>query len=297
MGHTWLVLFELLAWYSRHARPLPWREPGTSPWAVLVCEVMSQQTPVSRVLPAWREWMERWPGPPEMAAASPAEVILAWGKLGYPRRALRLRQCAVAITEGNAGELPRERDALLALPGIGPYTADAIIAFAYHRRSTVLDTNIRRVLSRLHGAAFPPAHLRKDEVARAQALVPEEDELAWQWNAALMELGALVCTSRSPDCPACPLADRCAWLAAGRPESPAPRKAQAYVGTHRQARGRIVAALRTAHRPLPRGRLLADSGLPESRFAPALDSLVADGLCGRTADGYSLPPAARAPGN
>ena len=169
MGHTWLVLFELLAWYSRHARPLPWREPGTSPWAVLVCEVMSQQTPVSRVLPAWREWMERWPGPPEMAAASPAEVILAWGKLGYPRRALRLRQCAVAITEGNAGELPRERDALLALPGIGPYTADAIIAFAYHRRSTVLDTNIRRVLSRLHGAAFPP------EVARAQALVPEED--------------------------------------------------------------------------------------------------------------------------
>ncbi|MDO4887545.1 MAG: A/G-specific adenine glycosylase [Actinomycetaceae bacterium] len=283
------MLFELLAWYARHGRPLPWREPGTSAWAVLVCEVMSQQTPVGRVLPAWQQWMQRWPTPADLAEASTADVILAWGKLGYPRRALRLQECAVAITRDHAGQLPHDRDDLLALPGIGPYTADALIAFAYHRRSTVLDTNTRRVLARLGGQEAPPAHLRRDEVSRAEALVPTDDELAWQWNAALMELGALVCTSRSPRCEDCPLTGHCSWLAAGKPAGAVARRTQGYAGTHREARGKVMRVLRSSRHPLSRSALRERSGLPEARFGPALDSLVADGLSRSDDAGYTLP--------
>ena len=137
---------------------------------------MSQQTPVSRVLPRWQMWMERWPEPKDLAAASPAEVLVAWDKLGYPRRALRLRECAITVADQHGGVLPHNRDDLLSLPGIGPYTADAIIAFAYRERSTVLDTNIRRVLGRLHGVALPQSTLRKEEIARAEALVPQDGE-------------------------------------------------------------------------------------------------------------------------
>lgn len=233
--------------------------------------------------------MERWPEPKDLAEASPAEVLVAWDKLGYPRRALRLRECAIAVVEQHGGVLPHSREELLALPGIGPYTADAIIAFAYRERSTVLDTNIRRVLCRINGTALPPATLRRDEVARAEALVPEDGEEAAQWNAALMELGALVCTARNPTCSECPLAGQCQWLESGQPDNAAPRKPQGFTGTHREARGKIMAVLRSAHTPLSRDDLHQKAGLTDSRFDRALDSLVHDGLAANSADGYQLP--------
>jgi len=252
---------------------------------------MSQQTPVARVMPSWHEWMERWPKPADLAAASPAEIIVAWGNLGYPRRALRLRDCAAAIVANWGGVLPRSREDLLSLPGIGPYTADAIIAFAYRKRSVVLDTNTRRVLCRLHGAEAPPSHLRKDEIGRADALVPADDNMAWQWNAALMELGALVCTAKNPACEKCPLCSDCAWLAAGRPENGMPRRVQRFTGTHREARGKIMAILRAADGPITLETLSEATSLAPSRFDPALDSLLADGLACRSSLGYALPEA------
>ncbi|MGO1590465.1 MAG: A/G-specific adenine glycosylase [Ancrocorticia sp.] len=285
------MFFTLIEWFARHGRPLPWREPGCSAWAILVCEVMSQQTPVSRVLPRWHMWMERWPEPKDLAAASPAEVLVAWDKLGYPRRALRLRECAIEVTTQHGGSLPRDRDGLLALPGIGPYTADAVIAFAYRERSTVLDTNIRRVLCRLNGTALPPATLRQAEIARAEALVPADGEEAAQWNAAIMELGALICTARNPQCGECPLAAECQWLKEGKPANAAPRKPQGFTGTHREARGKIMAVLRSAHAPVPREALHKNSGLTQARFDAALDSLIHDGLADLSAAGYELPAA------
>lgn len=280
---------ELVSWYARESRPLPWREPSASAWSILVCEVMSQQTPVVRVLPAWTSWMERWPTPRDLAVASPSEVIIAWGKLGYPRRALRLQECARVVANDHDNELPRSRDALLALPGIGPYTADAVIAFAYHQRSVVLDTNTRRVIARLHGAEAQPPNLRKDEIARADALVPLDPSDAWQWNAALMEFGALVCTARTPRCEICPIIDRCAWFAAGCPEGLVERRVQPFKGTHREARGKVMAVLRSADAPVSRASLSRESGLPDSRFAPALESLLADKLVVLSDSGFSLP--------
>ena len=283
------MYFALTQWFAHHSRPLPWREPGTGAWPILVCEVMSQQTPVARVLPQWEKWMERWPTPAALASASPAEVIVAWDRLGYPRRALRLRECAAAVVENFGGELPRTRDELLSLPGIGPYTADAIIAFAYRERSTVLDTNIRRVIARLNGDELPPPLLRKDEVARATALVPEDGEEAAQWNAAMMELGALVCTARNPRCEECPLSYRCQWLARGKPSNAQPRRTQKFTGTHREARGKIMAVLRHSDTPTPRRELEKRSGLSPARFSVALTSLVNDGLAQHSANSFSLP--------
>lgn len=283
------MFFPLIDWYARNSRPLPWREPGTAPWAILVCEVMSQQTPVARVLPAWQAWMDRWPEPADLAAASPADVLTMWDRLGYPRRALRLRECAQAVVARHGGILPREREELLALPGVGPYTADAVLAFAYRERSVVLDTNIRRVLARLDGRAYPKPSATKGERERAEALVPDEAEQAAQWNAAIMELGALVCTASNPKCEECPLADRCAWLEAGRPENAPRGRAQGYKGTHREARGRIMAALRQAEDPLPRAALEKAAALEASRFEAALASLIADGLACRDENGYALP--------
>ncbi len=291
MRQTGAVLFALTDWFARHSRPLPWREAGTGAWSILVCEVMSQQTPVVRVLPKWERWMERWPTPAALATASPADVIVAWDRLGYPRRALRLRECAVAVVEEFGGELPRDRDALLSLPGIGPYTADAIIAFAHRERSVVLDTNIRRVIARLHGEEFPPQNLRKDEIARADALVPEDGEQAAQWNAAIMELGALVCTARNPRCEQCPLTQQCRWIAAGKPSGTQQRRVQGFTGTHREARGKVMAVLRSAHRPVGRDELLRRSGLSGNRFGVALDSLLTDGLACSGAEGFRLPEA------
>ena len=282
------LLEPVLDWYAESARDLPWRRPGTSPWAVLVSELMLQQTPVSRVLPVYEAWLERWPTPADLAAEPSGEAVRAWGRLGYPRRALRLHACAVAITERYAGEVPDTRDELLTLPGVGDYTAAAVASFAYGRAHAVLDTNVRRVLGRaVSGAEFPPASVTRAERDLAEALVPgERPEL---WAVAVMELGALVCTANNPRCAACPVVDLCAWHDAGRPpyDGP-PRRAQAWAGTDRQCRGRLMAVVRDADGPVPTTRLEA-AWSDEPQRARALSGLVTDGLLVPVEGGYALP--------
>ena len=251
-----LLARTIVNWFAAHRRDLPWRRPGTSPWGVLVSEVMSQQTPVARVAPRWEAWMAQWPTPADLAAAPTAEVLLAWDSLGYPRRALRLKECAQALVDRHAGEVPADEDALRALPGIGEYTAAAVASFAFGRHTAVLDVNVRRVLARVHAGLEHPqaAALSRREAAWAGQFVPENDHVAY--NAGMMELGALVCTSRNPACEECPVRDWCRWLAAGRPVM-AERKptTQAWAGTDRQLRGAIMAVLRTAHaQPDPAAR-------------------------------------------
>jgi A/G-specific adenine glycosylase len=276
-------------WYAGAARDLPWRAPGTDPWAVLVSEVMLQQTPVARVEPVWREWLARWPSPASLAAASPADVIRAWGKLGYPRRALRLREAAVAITERHGGAVPADVDELEALPGIGTYTARAVSCFGHGRRQPVVDTNVRRVVARLvHGRA-EAAPARAADLVDIAALAPVDDDRAVRFSVAVMELGALVCTARDPRCEACPVADRCAWLAAGRPayDGP-PRRGQAWAGTDRQCRGRILALLREAEGTVRAAAVEAVWPEVEQRDR-CLAGLVEDGLVAVVDGGYALP--------
>src|SRR5262249_32277639 len=186
----------LLDWYREHARDLPWRRPDAGPWAVLVSEIMLQQTPVARVLPAYQAWLARWPRPADLAADPPGEAVRMWGKLGYPRRALRLRECAVAIAERHGGAVPSEVDDLLALPGIGSYTARAVAAFAFGRRCPVVDTNVRRVVARAAagaGDAGLPSTAR--DLTEVEALLPADPPRAARLSAALMELGQVVCTA------------------------------------------------------------------------------------------------------
>lgn len=282
----------VLAWFGANARDLPWRAADRTPWSVLVSEVMLQQTPVVRVLPAWLDWMARWPDPAALAAASPAEVLRAWDRLGYPRRALRLRECARAIVAEHGGRVPSDEAALRALPGVGAYTAAAVLAFAYGRRAVVLDTNVRRVLARcVDGLAAPPPHQSVAEVRRAEALVPADDATAARWSLAVMELGALVCTARTPGCEACPLSELCAWRAAGSPPPATAPRGQAWAGTDRQVRGRVMAALRAAGTV---DRLaLADVWHDETQLERCLASLVADGLADHDAATatYRLPVA------
>jgi A/G-specific adenine glycosylase len=269
----------VLDWYARSARPLPWREPGCTPWGVLVSEVMSQQTPVARVEPVWREWMQRWPAPVDLAAESPGEIVRAWGRLGYPRRALRQREAAVAITERHGGEVPSDEALLRALPGVGGYTAAAVAAFAFGTRTTVVDTNVRRVLVRaVEGREHAAPALTAAELALAASLVPADPPASATWNVAVMELGALICVARGPRCEECPVADLCAWNAAGRPAYDGPaRRGQAWHGTDRQVRGEILRRLREAHASVPLAALV-DAGDDQTQVMRCLDSLVADGL-------------------
>ncbi|MDM8084791.1 A/G-specific adenine glycosylase [Cellulomonas cellasea] len=270
----------VLDWFGRHARDLPWRSADCSAWGVLVSEVMLQQTPVVRVEPAWRAWMARWPEPADLAAASPADVLRAWDRLGYPRRALRLQECARAVVERHGGVVPAGAAELLALPGVGPYTAAAVQAFAFGRRSVVLDTNVRRVLARaVQGAALPAPSQTAAEVRLAEALVPADDATAARWSAASMELGALVCTARSPRCEECPIAGMCAWRAAGRPvdEHAGRRRTQAWAGTDRQVRGKVMALLREALGPVPAEAV--EAVWPErAQLERCVESLLVDGL-------------------
>lgn len=275
------------AWYAAHARPLPWREPGVTPWGVLVSEVMLQQTPVARVLPVWRAWLERWPTPVALAAEPVGEAVRAWGRLGYPRRAQRLHATATRLRDDHDGRVPDDLAALRSLPGVGEYTAAAVASFAFGGRHAVLDTNVRRVLARLEGAvAFPPDAVGAAERARAAAWVPPGASDAVVWAAASMELGALVCTAAAPACGACPVADACAWLAAGRPawEGPA-RRGQSYAGTDRQCRGVLLGVLRESHDGVRTDELLAAWTDDPVQARRALDSLLADGLVRTDAGG------------
>ncbi|MFJ9411707.1 A/G-specific adenine glycosylase [Streptomyces sp. NPDC101393] len=278
-------------WFDEHARDLPWRRPEAGAWGVMVSEFMLQQTPVSRVLPVYEQWVARWPRPADLAAEAPGEAVRAWGRLGYPRRALRLHAAASAIQERHGGDVPREHGQLLALPGVGEYTAAAVASFAYGQRHAVLDTNVRRVFARaVAGRQYPPNATTAAERKLARALLPEDEALAARWAAATMELGALVCTARGPECGRCPIAAQCAWRLAGSPahEGPA-RRTQTYAGTDRQVRGKLLAVLRAAVSPVPQVALDAVWHEPVQR-ARALDGLVADGLVEPLAGGrYRLP--------
>jgi A/G-specific adenine glycosylase len=286
----------VLAWYARNARDLPWRAPGATPWAVLVSEIMLQQTPVSRVLPEYLSWMTRWPTPAALAASPAGEAIRQWGRLGYPRRALRLHETATILVARHGGTVPADVDALRTLPGIGSYTAAAVASFAFGQRHAVLDTNVRRVLARLvAGQPVPAAASSAASVAErrlAESLLPAEPAVAARWSVAVMELGALVCTAASPRCGGCPVAGDCGWLAAGRPAPPdevARRRTQKYDGTDRQCRGRLLAVLRAADGPVRRADF--DAAWPtRAQLDRALDGLVADGLVDPLADGrFALP--------
>lgn len=282
----------LLAWFRTHSRDLPWRGRGAQGWPVLVSEVMLQQTPVVRVLPVFTEWVRRWPEPAALAVEPAGEAVRAWGRLGYPRRALRLHAAARACVERYDGRVPRELADLASLPGVGPYTAAAVASFAYRQRHVVLDTNVRRVLARLVGgvARQPAGAPTVAEQQRAADLLPTDPVTAARWNAALMELGALTCTARAPGCASCPVAAGCAWWLAGRPEwaGPAP-VGQRYDGTNRQARGRLLDVVRAADGAV--GRLELEVAWADARQrARALDSLVVDGLVEPLAgDRYRLP--------
>ncbi len=281
----------VLDWYDEHARVLPWREPSASPWAVMVSEFMLQQTPVSRVLPVFEQWMLTWPSPADLAAAGTGDAVRAWGRLGYPRRALRLHAAATAIVSEHDGEVPSSHAALLALPGVGDYTAAAIASFAFGQRHVVLDTNVRRVLGRVvRGEELPPTSVTRAEREVAADLLPGDDATAATWAVAVMELGALVCTSTNPRCTACPVQDLCLWVQSGRPpyDGP-PRRGQTYAGTDRQCRGRLLAVLRDAEGPVHRSRLDAVWSDDVQR-ARCLASLVDDGLVAiRSEDTFALP--------
>jgi A/G-specific adenine glycosylase len=283
----------VLEWYSRNARDLPWRAPGATPWSVLVSEIMLQQTPVRRVVPAHRRWLDRWPTPAALAAEPAGEAIRQWGTLGYPRRALRLHQTATILTRRHGGTVPADRDALLALPGIGSYTAAAVASFAFGQRHAVLDTNVRRVLARLvAGRPRPAAAPSVAERRLAETLLPAEPVIAARWSVAVMELGALVCTSARPRCAGCPVARQCAWLAAGRPGGPAEsagRRPQRYDGTDRQCRGRLLAVLRGSTAPVARADLVT-AWNDAVQLDRALAGLAADGLVDPLPGGrYALP--------
>jgi A/G-specific adenine glycosylase len=279
----------IVAWYDENARDLPWRSADATPWGVLVSEIMLQQTPVARVLPIWTTWMQRWPTPSALAAEEPGAAIRAWARLGYPRRALRLHAAARAIDGVHEGAVPADEAVLRSLPGIGEYTAAAVAAFAFHRRSVVLDTNVRRVLGRiLRGEALPSPAVTNAERVQAAALVPADGPAAAHWAVAVMELGALVCTARSPDCAACPVRTRCRWWQAGQPEALDRPRSQGYEGTDRQARGRILALLREVEDPVTAAELEPAWVLTEQRER-ALASLLSDGLVVLDDGDYRLP--------
>ena len=282
----------LTDWFALHQRPLPWREKSCSPWGVMVSEVMLQQTPVARVEPVWHEWMNRWPYPADLAHASKADVVTAWGRLGYPRRALRLHAAAVQIEADHGGEVPRDLDDLLDLPGIGDYTARAIRTFAFGIPEPVVDINVRRVVARAHkgnGEAGPP-RVRSDREELWGLLSAEDTDTQVQGAKAIMELGATICTARTPRCEECPLAHACAWRDAGYPEyrgARAPTQAR-FEGSDRQVRGIILRELRHSDTPVPED-FLASLWVNRQQFQRALESLVSDGLATREPEGITLP--------
>lgn len=273
----------ILDWFDVNRRDMPWRS-NPDPWFVMVSEFMLQQTPVTRVLPVFEAWIQRWPTPAALATASSAEVLKAWGRLGYPRRAQRLHKAAQAIVNDHGGEVPSDVDSLLALPGVGEYTAAAIHSFAFGGRAIVLDTNVRRVFARVVGGVErQSATITQTERKLAASLIP--DDKPAKWAAATMELGAVVCTARSPKCEACPIRDMCAWRQAGYPEWDGPKpRGQAWAGTDRQCRGRLISVLRDADAPVE--KLLLDLvWTNDEQRERCLDSLLDDELVSLTHEG------------
>ncbi|MGW0038970.1 A/G-specific adenine glycosylase [Gordonia sp. NPDC003376] len=280
----------IVGWFDVHERDLPWREPGLSGWHILISEIMLQQTPVARVVGPWQEWTQRWPAPSAMAASSQADVLRAWGKLGYPRRALRLHECARVLATEHDDRVPEDVATMLTLPGVGDYTARAVACFAYGQAVPVVDTNVRRVIARaVHGRA-EPGNPSKRDLAETDAILPRTRRGAYardtpRFSAALMELGALVCTARNPDCDRCPVPE-CAWVARGRPAHTGPRRAaQKFAGTDRQVRGLLLDVLRGSKIPVEKARLEEAWTTDPPQRSRALDSLLTDGLVEITADG------------
>ncbi len=280
----------IIDWFAVNGRDLPWRRPGFTPWGALVSEFMLQQTPVNRVLPRLAEWLERWPTPADLAAASPGDAVRAWDRLGYPRRALNLHATAVAIVERHSGVVPSDVGELLALPGIGDYTARAISVFAYGQRHPVVDINIRRVIARAVLGLSDPGPAAKRDLVDMEALLPESNADAKAFNAGIMELGALVCVARTPRCEACPIADLCRWRLDGYPETDAAKapKQKKYEGSDRQVRGLVLAELRASDIPVTRDEL--SLVWPEvEQLNRSIAGLILDGLVVDTGDAYELP--------
>lgn len=284
------------AWFAAGHRALPWRESGFPAWGTLVSEFMLQQTPVARVIPALARWLERWPTPAALAAEPPSEALRAWDRLGYPRRALALHGAAAAIVERHGGVVPHDVDALLELPGVGPYTARAVAAFAFGVRVPVVDTNVRRVLARaVAGQGEPGPPRTAADLAAMEAALPDDPARARLVNAGAMELGQVLCTARSPRCDACPLADGCAWRAAGYPSYDGPRapRQKRYEGSDRQLRGLVMRELRAHELPVPRRALAATAhaelGVDTARADAVIAGLLRDGLAAEAAGGLILP--------
>lgn len=278
-------------WFVEHGRDLPWRHDGFGAWGILVSEIMLQQTPVARVIPRLELWLERWPTPAALASAPPGDAVRAWERLGYPRRALNLHAAATVITESHNGSVPEDVPALLALPGIGDYTARAVAAFAYGHRHPVVDTNVRRVIARAvhgQGEASPPS--TKRDLAEMEKLLPSDLETAQATNVAVMELGAIVCTARRPNCDECPIRQLCQWRAAGYPSYEGKRQAtqKKFKGSDRQVRGLILAELRASDVPVTSAEI-TQVWPDHVQRERALAGLLADGLAVQNDSGYELP--------
>lgn len=298
----------LLEWFEIVRRPLPWRAPGTSPWGVLVSEIMAQQTPVARVAPLWEAWMALWPTPADLAAAPTPDVLRMWANLGYPRRALRLKECASAVAERHGGRVPQSIGELEALPGVGSYTARAVAAFAFGMAVPVVDTNVRRVQRRFAEGSFLPGAVRASDAASVADLMPWVDdadpalrkrgysnaahrpgfrEEAVACTAAFMELGALVCTARTPLCEQCPIAAECRWVGLGKPEPDAAelagarKRVQKFAGTDRQVRGIVMRLLRESATGAATASQIDVAWPDAAQLQRALTSLVEDGLAVR----------------
>ncbi|WP_240037644.1 A/G-specific adenine glycosylase [Glycomyces paridis] len=284
-----LLAERLLPWFDARGRDdLPWRRPGTTAWGVLVSEVMSQQTQVARAAPVWEAWMARWPTPADLAAAPTADVLREWGRMGYPRRALRLQECARIVAEEHGGVVPSDPVELERLPGIGVYTAAAVAVFHYGGRHAVVDTNVRRVVARLGGRSDAGTATTRADLTAAEALLPADAATAARVSVALMELGALLCTARKAECGDCPVSDECGFSGQEVPAGPS-RKRQRYQGTNRQVRGKVMALLRDAEEPVERARI--DAVWPQARMLDeAVAQLIAEGLIATDESGrFELP--------
>ena len=284
----------MLGWFADRARDLPWRQTR-DPWLVLVSEVMLQQTQVDRVVPRWRAFAERWPTPAACAAAPLGDIVAFWVGLGYNRRAVNLWRAAVAVVERHDGRLPADLGTLLALPGVGPYTARAVLAFAFEADVAVVDTNVARILARRAGRQLTGREVQ----AAADALVPAGR--SWAWNQAVLDLGATVCTARSPRCEHCPVRAGCVWHGSANLQ-PDPAIGSAgvsggqsrFAGSDRQGRGRLVAAL--GQGPVARSNLAVVMGWPADpgRADRVAETVVADGLAEALGGLLVLPGAGQA---